>query len=209
MCVALQCCSSQNCLVQSAESIHLCWVWIQADLGSRLCQFASVMMYLYCICLHGMWDVTGGHTNFISLLYEPVVDSSVLQMYLKIGSLSCQKHTLLSVNEWAFMDFMCMVCERSLIKIIVWVCSHVLECVVLYQSLASCLTVRHQLWKRPRGNVADHPRLGGRSRWEFLPPLFDSGDGGLVDILSLLSMNSLAPLHPFNHAVPSILCHVF
>lgn len=48
---------------------------------------------VYCICLHGKWDVTGGHTNFISLLYEAVVYSSVLQMYLKIGSLSCQKHT--------------------------------------------------------------------------------------------------------------------
>lgn len=166
-------------------------------------------MYIYCICLHGKWDVTGGHTNSISLLYEPLVDSSVLQMYLKMGSLSCHKRTLLSANEWTCMEFKCMVCVRSLIEMVVWVCSHILECVILCQSLASCLTVRHQLWKRPRGNVADHPRLGGRSRWEFLPLLFDSGDWGLVDILPPFIMNSLAPLYPFNHVVLNIICHMF
>jgi hypothetical protein len=165
-------------------------------------------MYLYCICLHGKWDTAGGHTNFISLLCEPLVDSSVLQMYLKMGSLSCHKRTLLLVNEQTCVEFTCMVCVRSLIMIVVWVCSHVLECVILCQSLASCLTVRHLLWRRPRGNVADHPRLG-RSRWEFLLFLFNSGDWGLVDMLPLFIINSLAPLHPVNHVVLNIICHMF
>jgi hypothetical protein len=167
-------------------------------------------MYLYCICLLGKWDVTGGHTNFISLLYEPLVDSSVLQIHLKMGNLSFHIHTLLSVNEWTrCMEFTWMVCVRSLIKMVVWVCSHVLECVIPCQSLASCLTVRHQLWRRRRGNVADQPRLEGRSRWEFLALLYDSGDWGYVDKLPLFIINSLAPLHPFNPMVLNILWHMF
>lgn len=161
-------------------------------------------MFLHCICL-GKCDIVGGCITFFSLSYEPFIDARILQMHLKMGSLSCHVHTLLAAYEQTCcMGFTFIVCVRSLTKMVVWVCSHVLECVILCQFLASCLTVRHQLRRRPRGNVADHPRLGGKLRWGFWPLLYDSGDRGLVDVLPLFIMNALPayiPLIPWCRAL--------
>jgi hypothetical protein len=88
-----------------------------------------------------------------------------LLLYESTWKLEVCKVTYTLSKQWG-KKFTFKICIRNLIRMFVRVCSHVLLCVIHSQLLASCLTTRHQLRRRPRENVADQPRLV-KSRWEI------------------------------------------